>query len=239
MEGHRLVARIAADRLTPRAKAEVAKLLAPEETLESVASWADAIRPQRKESGPWHYINLPVTAPRGDWVPYCPAEGCVLRKTEELIAYLKNGRGSREERAEALKFLVHFIGDLHQPLHSGDRHDRGGNEVPVMVNGAPGNLHYAWDTLLVRALLQKDPAFERDPARTIGRWSRWRMGRGTVAHWVWESHDVARDRAYRTLPPERPAVLGDSYAGAALPAIRKQIQRGGIRLGCLLNEIWP
>lgn len=162
-----------------------------------------------------------------------------MRKTNELIAYLKSSSGSRTERAEALKFLVHFVGDLHQPLHAGDNHDRGGNDLKVVLNGQPSNLHSAWDTALVVALESREPEFAKDPGRKLSWWTRCRMRRGDVLRWTWESHDRSRDVAYSEAPPERPAVLADTYLSAAMPTVRQQIQRGGIRLGKVLNGIWP
>ncbi len=128
-EGHRLIAEIAERRLNQKALAAVAALLGPGETLQSVSAWADEVRPDRKETTTWHYINIPLTAPKADYRTYCPATGCVAGIIGEMESRLRNPSLSKKERYEALKFLVHFVGDLHQPLHCGDRGDRGDRTV--------------------------------------------------------------------------------------------------------------
>lgn len=238
-EGHRVVAHIAAGQLNKHARAEVARLLEAGETLESVASWADEIRPQRRETGPWHYINIPVGDKSGDWKPYCPAEGCVVQKLDALIAYLKSSSGSRVERAEALKFLVHFVGDMHQPLHTGDNRDRGGNDVKTIFRDQPWNLHSVWDTALVEEVEKREPAFREQPGRGLNWFSRCLMRRGRTDKWMWESRDQSRDVAYSLLSAERPAPITESYLATATPVVRKQLKRGGVRLAKVLNQIWP
>jgi len=238
-EGHRIVAQIAAAQVNKHAQSEIAKLLDPAETMESIASWADEIRPQRPATGPWHYINLPISIKAGDWKQYCPPEGCSVGKIGELVAYLKSPAGSRTERAEALKFLIHLVGDLHQPLHSGDNHDRGGNDLRITHNGRPGNLHSLWDGALVVELEKQEPGFANDPAHGLGWFSRYRMRGGDAAKWAWQAHDESKRYAYGKLPADRPAAITEAYMRAATPTVRRQLQRGGIRLGKILNQIWP
>lgn len=234
-EGHRLIASIASLHLNAKAQAGVARLLASGETLESIASWADEIRPQRKETSTWHYINLPVANPQGPWQPFCPETGCVVRIVDEMKARLADPAQPAAARAEALKFLVHFTADLHQPLHAGDRADRGGNDLPVVFNNRPTNLHSLWDTpLLERAASQ--PGFRQRLARKAGYFERRRIQKGTPADWAWQAHDVSRDAAYAPLPAARPALLGEEYVRTAAPAVELQLKRAGLRLARLLNE---
>ncbi len=234
-EGHRLIASLAALHLNARAQAEISRLLQPGETLESIASWADEIRPQRKETSTWHYINLPVASPHGPWQPFCPASGCVVRIVSEMQARLADRTQPAAARAEALKFLVHFTADLHQPLHAGDRGDRGGNDLPVVFRNRPTNLHSLWDTPLVeRAAAQ--PGFRQRLFRKAGFFERRRLQQGTPAGWAWQAHDVSRDAAYAPLPAARPAVLGDDYVRTAAPAVELQLRRAGLRLARLLND---
>lgn len=235
-EGHRLIAEIAERRLNAKARAEVAALLDSGETLQSIASWADDVRLDRKETSTWHYINIPVTASAPEWRKYCPATGCVVEVIPRMIEKLKERSLPKAERAEALKFLVHFAGDLHQPLHCGDKGDRGGNDVQVIFRDRPANLHSVWDTPLLQRMLEKDPALGQRLAKGPGAWAARGMRKGGPQDWVWDSHAASRDVAYANLPAARPAVLDANYELKAAPVIQQQLLRGGVRLAALLND---
>ena len=234
------MAAIAAKHLKPAAAARVQELLSEGETLESISAWADKVRPDRPETATWHYINISVKEVRDgstpdQWKKFCTATGCVTGRIEELAARLGNNSLDRAQRAETLKFLVHFVADMHQPLHAGDRGDRGGNDVAVVYRGRATNLHSVWDTPLVMDWLAANPGLLSKIERGPGFWARRRMDNGTIVDWAWESHDVAREVAYGNLPAARPAMLGDDYLAAAGPAIVRQIERAGMRLARLLN----
>lgn len=165
--GHRLVGELAGRHLTPAAQAEVHALLAgePNPTLGGVAYWADALRdnePDRfKQTSPWHYVNYPLG--QCDFVPVrdCPDGNCVIGAIEKQRAILADRTQPREARRDALKFLVHLVGDIHQPMHAGNRDDLGGNKFQISlrtdvqpeayarkkyVDGIMGtNLHSVWD----------------------------------------------------------------------------------------------
>jgi len=226
-EGHRVVARLAEANLNAKARAAVLELLGG--PMADVSTWADEVRPQRRETGPWHYINIPVDASRTSSTAFCPKEGCVSGKIDELVKTLTSST-NREERIEALKFLIHFAGDMHQPLHAGEKQDRGGNDTKVVYFGQSFNLHRVWDT----ELLARMDADENHLAKTLqlSRGKSRRLARGAVEDWVWESHDVARDTAYKNLTVN----LAGDYQQAAEPVLRLQLQRGGARLARLINE---
>jgi hypothetical protein len=236
-EGHAIMGAIAERHLTPEARAAVARLLEPGETLASVGSWADEVRGERRETSTWHYINLPVTEPRGDWRARCPQTGCVISIIPEMMGRLRDPALDRAAKAEALKFLIHFVADLHQPLHTGDRGDRGGNDVAVVFRDRPSNLHSVWDTPILLWMMEQDPALRGRLVRGVSYWTRRRMQQGSVEDWAWEAHSISRDVAYRNLPAGDPAVLGEDYARAVAPVIERQLQRGGVRLARLLNEV--
>lgn len=235
LQGHRLVAEIAWKHTTAAAKAEIAKLLPEGETVITVAPWADEIRPQRRETAPWHYINIPIDAPRGEWRPYCPGNQCIITAVERFEARLADRQLSAAEREEALRFLVHFVGDLHQPLHCGDRRDRGGNDVPVVFRARPTNLHSIWDTPLVAETLRREGVRER-LLRKADVEEFERATAGGPQQWVWDSHSASRDVAYAALPPGRPALLDDEYAQQAYPVIERQLRLAGLRLAAMLNR---
>jgi hypothetical protein len=235
-DGHRLIAAIATQYLTSQTRSSIESLLEPGETPESVSTWADEIRNARQETSTWHYINIPVTERRGDWKRFCPDSGCVPSIVLAMAAKLKDTRLSRAERAEALKFLIHFVGDLHQPLHAGDRGDRGGNDVPVVFLGRAGNLHSLWDTSLLAWAIEREPSLKDRLISPVSGSGQKQLSRGSIADWAWQSRDLARDVAYAFLPSERPAKLEADYGGKALPSIELQLRRAGLRLARLLND---
>jgi hypothetical protein len=232
--GHIIVAQIAADQLTDQARAAVGDLLAGR-SLAQVSCWADEVRPARPETRRWHYADIPRLAvtydPKRDCAP-TPEGDCIIAAIVRSLSTLKHGTRPREERAEALRFLVHLLGDLHQPLHCADDHDRGGNEVTVTFLDGSDNLHGVWDTGLVGELMRVDPAMT---ARLI-RAAREDRGarRGTIVEWALESHAVAVERVYGTIPADRQ--LRATYVDAQRPTVEQALRRAGVRLATALNR---
>ncbi len=230
--GHRVVARIAAGRLTPATRNQVRYLLG-ESSLAEVSTWADEIRSSRPETSPWHYVNIPVIDSVYRPERHC-RPGCVISATEEQLAILADRSRSRSERAEALKWVVHFVGDLHQPLHAGDRGDRGGNDVTVWFKGRRTNLHSLWDSRLLESYGTSEQEFVTELEREARTRDIAGITAGTVADWALESHDVSRDYVYPELPMW--LFVTHRYADNAEPIIREQMLRGGVRLAALLEE---
>lgn len=146
--GHRLTARLAGKHLTPETLAAVKVLLNDGETIGDVSLWADQHKREIKGSAPWHYVNVPIDEPRYD-AKLCPKGGCVISKLAKFRAILKDKTKPREERQKALRFVLHFLGDLHQSLHVGDNYDRGGNSTQVRFFQRGSNFHAVWDTGLI------------------------------------------------------------------------------------------
>ncbi|MBA3972719.1 MAG: hypothetical protein C0504_00720 [Candidatus Solibacter sp.] len=235
-EGHIIIGKLASLHLSSQARSQVAALLNPGETLESVSTWADEVRSNRPESSTWHYINIPITA-NSSWRKYCPDSGCVVSIIPGMERRLADRSLSRDQRREALFFLVHFIADLHQPMHIADMGDRGGNDVPTVYNSYAGNLHGTWDTGLILGYKQTDAAMFDRIALRAGFWERRRITRGGPEQWIWEAHAISRDVAYPDLPKQRPALLGQDYARAARPHVERQLRRAGLRTASVLNRI--
>src|ERR1700719_2925000 len=145
-EGHDLIARIAETQLTPEVHSKVAAILGPGVSMVSVASWADETRRSRPETAPWHYIDIPIGQRHRDMARDCPKGDCVIQKIEDFEAILRDPNAPAPQRREALMFVIHFVGDMHQPLHSSDNKDKGGNDVRVMFNDRNMNLHSLWDS---------------------------------------------------------------------------------------------
>jgi hypothetical protein len=235
-EGHEVVAIIAERHLNARARERVRQILGPEVSLAAVSTWADEIRPSRPETAPWHYIDIPLNASAIDPARDCQDGDCVTAVITRFVAVLRDNASSPDAKSEALKFVVHFVADLHQPLHCADNHDRGGNDVHVTFFGQNANLHSVWDTLLIERIDPDAESYAKrlDAALTDSDLSK--FDRGSVENWALESHAVAQKVAYGTLPPGETLDVGTDYLRAAAPAVDLQLQKAGIRLAFVLNE---
>lgn len=226
--------------LTPVAKAHIRELLNPGESLEQFASWADDIRPRRLETSRWHFIDIPITARHtgpDDWKAYCPHDDCVVAQINRMMIRVRDHSLSRDQRREALFFLIHFVGDVHQPLHAGENQDRGGGRVPVVLNTQNFNLHIFWDSEVLNEAYERHPGLRAKIRKRPGFWTRFRTKQGTPASWAWESEAQARKVAYGELPAGRPARITDDYVRRSAPVAVKQIRAGGLRLGRVLNRV--
>lgn len=238
-KGHRIVGHLAAAELSPRASAEVARLLAgePDPTLAGVANWADDLRDLDPELGRrssrWHYINFPrgqcTYAPPRD----CPDGNCVIAAINRNFLVVSDRKRADAERREALKFLVHFVGDVHQPLHAGDRPDKGGNDFQVNYRGEGWHLHSVWDSLIIRgrrldpalhaSTLRRQPPLPHDPARS---------SQTPALDWALEScRIVAQGALY---PPKH--VIDDAYLDTHRPLVERRLRQAGSRLAAMLNH---
>lgn len=242
---HEVIAVIAEQNLTPEARGEIRRLLGPGTTLASVAAWADRIRPQRPETAPWHYINYPLDRDEPDFDVMETERGNVVWATAHFAGVLADPKTGMEERREALKFLVHFIGDLHQPLHVGAEEDRGGNLVPVLWRGRPTNLHAVWDGRIFSGRPDETHLWGRRLQRGLTEEEKAEIASGTPYDWMVESGLIARRYAYSHLPEPPPGEeedfrpeLSGEYAEMMQPHFKDQLLRAGLRLGRLLNEIF-
>lgn len=233
--GHRLVVEIAWDHLTPDTRAAVSALLAGQ-PLGAASVWADSIRSSRRDTGPLHYVNIPAGASAWNAARYCPDGACVVGAVEKYRTILADRSAPAADRAEALRFLLHFVGDMHQPLHVGDRGDRGGNDVKVTWRDRSTNLHAAWDGDLLRAWAPSEGRYLKSLRQRIARMSaaeRAAAAEGSVAGWAMDGTATSRDVVYR-LPPGN--ALDSEYLRRAGPAIDLALIHAGLRLARLLNE---
>ena len=236
-EGHNLVARLAAAHLTPVAAERVAEILGPGTTLQSISSWPDQIRHDRADTGPWHYIDIPIDKPRLDMARDCPKGDCVIAKIEDFQKVVVDPAATAAQRKEALMFLVHFVGDMHQPLHCSDNQDKGGNGVKLDFFGRNSNLHSAWDSALLGRIGKEDELFTLFSADLTDKQAR-KLGKGTVEEWAEQSHKAAQKVVYGKLPKSPaggPVKVDAAYERLADPLIKAQIEKAGARLAALLN----
>jgi hypothetical protein len=248
-QGHRLVGLLAAERLTAIARRNVTWLLGPE-TLADVSSWADQYLVGNYQTFYWHFLNIPGEATSYDRDRDCPRQPGVGSDTRadkwrdcavDRILYNKERLADttldRADRATALKFLVHVVGDLHQPFHAlGVGH--GGNDIPVSVFGSdtcgnsPCNLHGVWDSGLIAHRGLDDERYLSALRDLIGQ-SRWQgQPAGTPAEWAMQSHDLGN--AALVSPHGR---VDEAYYRAQIPIVDRRLALAGVRLAALLNEV--
>jgi len=236
-EGHALVARIAEAQLTAGARAKVVEILGPGSTMASVSSWPDEIRRNRPETGPWHYVDIPIDKPGLDMARDCPDGKCVIGVIAAMRTKLRDPALPADQRREALMFVIHFIGDMHQPLHSSNNGDHGGNQVHIVFQDQPGNLHGLWDSGLLARMGKEDDLFPRLSAASARR--RKKFAKGTVSDWAEQAHKLAQQMVYGKLPggePGAPLVIGAEYERQADQLIELQIERAGARVAAVLNQ---
>lgn len=230
--GHALVASLAERQLSPKARAQIAQLLPdqPEPRLAMIASWADEIRgePQYRETGALHYVNFAGEC-RSDPPRDCPDGQCVMAAIDRYASVLGDTSKPLAERAEALKFLVHFVGDVHQPLHSGHRNDRGGNQFQVNLLGEGTNLHRVWDhDVLADAGLEFSQYHEYLAQTPL-------PPPGTLDPVQW-AESACRWTDVQGFYPARPGKLPKSYLETQCPLAQAQVRLAASRLAALLER---
>jgi nuclease S1 len=237
--GHRTIGRIAERHLSPNAKAAIQALLGTE-TLADVSTWADEVRgqPGYEQTGPWHYLNLPpgLTYPAfAQQVQGMTQDNVynVLLRQENILT---DKGASREKRIAALKFIVHFVGDLHQPMHVSRAEDKGGNTIQLNYEGTGTNLHALWDTKLIEHQgLTYDQLAEKYDQVSPAQVSQWQQD--PLMKWIWESYEIS-SRLYAEVDAMKTRSIDDAYYQAHLPIIRERIEQAGVRLAGILNEIF-
>ncbi|MFP7725742.1 S1/P1 nuclease [Lysobacter sp. D1-1-M9] len=234
--GHRLVAALAWDDLTPQARTDIADLLAAEAepSLPGVATWADQVRANDpdlgRRSAPWHYVNIAEHDCRYDAERACAGGDCVVEAINAQAAILADRTQPRAARVQALKFVVHFVGDVHQPQHAGYGDDRGGNDVEVTLPDAHGeddgsNLHALWDSGLLRTAALDEAAYlHRLRAMPLAV-----SADGDAAAWAETSCRIA----VQTYPAQ--AAIAPAYVERWRPVAEAQLRRGGSHLAAMLN----
>jgi nuclease S1 len=256
------VGEIAARYTGPKASAEILGLLRNDRladgrpsgrrTLADVANWADEIKDTEwgKRRGSWHYDDVPLCeAP--DYSKYCRRGRCASAQLARQIEILGNERAAPGQRNEALKWVVHLVGDLHQPLHAANRGDRGGNRVQVSFFGERDNppygaltLHAAWDLSMVRRLIADRGGERAIVSAPVADGDRIAWEKGSISDWTAESHRIARDAVYPPLPVAGSCssrivdvvAIGEAYYAVAAPMIEVQLRKAGVRLARVLNE---
>jgi hypothetical protein len=257
--GHETIARIAYANVRPATRTAIRRVLADQALLGSpecpardvaeASYWADCVKPLKDAAGvsrfgyafSWHYQNVDVCKPF-DLGTACKDGNCVSAQIDRQAATLRAPGASRADRVKALAFLLHFAGDLHQPLHAGDKGDLGGNNIAAAYGiYAPRrfNIHSVWDgPLAERAITSGASLVRRYPAAT-----RTRLGAGDTAAWSRENWAVSRDFVYASAlggdpcgPSPARTQLDDTTIARLAPVLRQQVLKGGLRLARLLDR---
>jgi len=253
-QGHRLVGLIAAERLTPVAKQNVAWLL-DGQTLADVASWADTLTGDQVQTSYWHYLNIPPDASGYDRDRDCPRQpgveagsrgdrwrDCVVDRIAYWEERLGDAKLDRADRATALKFIVHFVGDLHQPFHALGV-GRGGNDVKVRVfdqancgsdpaRPSPCNLHSVWDSRLIGRRALEDGPYLAELRSVINKKGFGTLPVGTPAQWAEQSFRLAKEAL---VTPD--TNIDEAYYRRHITVIDERLSLGGVRLAAELNRI--
>ena len=257
--GHQTIARIAMANVRTSTAWAVRRILAdqrllgtpecPAATPAEAAVWADCVKPLKDAAGQprfgyaftWHFQDVNICAPF-DLTPACATGDCVSAQIGKDVQALRDPATPRRERVTALAFLLHFVGDLHQPLHAGEKGDQGGNKLAAAYGiYAPKrfNLHSIWDGPLAERAITTGPSLVRryPPAE------RRRLQAGTVEDWSRESWRVAHDVVYASAlggDPCRPSpaavTLDEATIERIVPPARLEVKRGGLRLAKLLDQ---
>lgn len=266
-DGHRTVARITEQLLQPQVRETVTALLASDPShltkhdIASESTWADAYKYAKSSNDPhapkrgrkWHYINLQIKNPDMDKACYgFPAlsagtvasqgtsRDCIVNKIAQFAHELAQADTPKYEKRLALKFLIHLVGDLHQPLHAADNHDRGGNSVHVSgITHRSATLHHAWDTVFVRKLGKKLPQLAQSLLAHITPEQLKAWQQGNARDWAWESFRIAKSEVYGRLPHQdyrHLQHLDAAYVSNAKAVVEQQLSKAGVRLAWLLNR---
>jgi len=231
--GHEAIAAIAYAHLSPAARAAASSLLGGDAMLVLNASWADEIRDKRPETAVWHYVNIPLTQAAYDPHRDCPDGQCVVGQIERDATILGDAHAAKSARAEALRFLIHFVTDAHQPLHVADNRDHGGNDAIVYLNHRRTNLHHVWDQDVVLAWGSNAGEVARRIDASLSAREIAAGSSGTPADWANESLADAKTIYAQLNGPGLPA----DYAQRQRALTRDRLAKAGLRLAALLNRI--
>ena len=241
---HRVVAAIADTELSGLSRARVRQILGEGESLDEAANWPDEMRADpapfwQKTASPWHYVTL-----NGTSYDHAPPEGDALEALGRFSRILRDRNSSLADKQLALRFIVHLVGDLHQPLHAGKCCDKGGNDVKVTWFGKPTNLHAVWDAQIVD---DEQLSFSELAAKL----ERHISDRELIAWWDtnprdWVSESAAiRDTLYPPATPKNPAgeaapvaELSYAYVHKFTPVMEQRLAQAGVRLAAYLNAIF-
>ena len=231
--GHRIVAILADQQLTDQAREEVRKLLPAGTTLADAAVWPDKEGRRITELDRLHHVSIPDDAPGYDQERDCKARNCRVEALNWFTAVIADPKAPINLRLIALRYVAHLVADMHQPLHTGRREDRGGTEITVSYRAETTNLHLFWDLNLVEIEegIPEELAKKLDESITEKQRTKWQSG--DPKKWTNESFCLSRSNAYAV---GESLELSDEYVATALTIVRRRLVQAGVRLAWLLNN---
>jgi len=230
-KGHRTIAMIADKHLNPEVR-KVALSYLGNETFSEASTWADEHRSPK--DSPWHYINLPLGLSHDEFIKMVKeSKNNVYTAILQTEAILKDNSSSNEKKNEALKFLIHFIGDAHQPMHVSRKEDKGGNDIQVRFEGKGTNLHSLWDSGLIdfegQTETQMTSSYDTATPTEIKKWQS-----DDPAEWLWESYQISSELYAGVKSGQK---IDKAYYDKYIPVIHQRVNMAGIRLAGELNKI--
>ncbi len=234
-EGHSTIAVVAQNHLTPKAKQAVANILG-NQPMSSISSYADEYRRSHPETAGWHFLNLELGLSQDQFRQYVLQQTTpnVYIEINQEIKELSDPATPPAKKKFDLEFLIHFVGDAHQPMHVSRAEDRGGNDIHVTYDGQSTDIHKVWDGLLLK---DDQPDFSRLAAKvdqaTSAQIQQWQ--KDDVIQWLWESYQ-ASSTVYATV--HRGMTLDQTYYSANIKTAENRLEMGGIRLAGVLNSIF-
>jgi len=231
--GHRVVGEVAALHLTENAKKEIDQLLKGM-SLAVASTYADEIKSERSfdKYRSWHYVNIPFDKNYSEITP--KEEGDIIQGIQECIEVLKNKDATQEDKAFYLKLLIHFIGDLHQPMHLGLEEDKGGNDFQVRWFNEGTNLHRVWDSNMIDSYQMTYTELTSNLPR-ISEAEKQKIQEGTLLEWVEQERALTKEVYKSAKIGEK---LGYRYMYDHFSTVKSQLQKGGLRLAKILNDIF-
>ena len=231
--GHRTTGKIAEKHLTKKAKRQINELLKGE-SLAFVSTYGDEIKSDKKYNDfyTWHYVNMPLDS-RYE-VSEKNSKGDLVTGINKCISILKDDTSSLEDKTVYLKMLVHLMGDLHQPMHIGRKDDKGGNTIQVQWFGKGTNLHRVWDENMIEQWKMSYLELA-DNTEVLTKLQIKAIQEGTIIDWVHDTHKLSKI-AYASV--QTGENLRYRYSYDHFSTVRKQLQKSGIRLAKLLNDIF-
>ena len=233
--GHRIIGEIAERQLTPEIKEIVYDIL-DGESLASVSTWPDEMRsnPEFDKFGKWHYVNLPLDK---EYTEIEHTQENVVTIINKAISILKSPSADKETKKFYLKYLVHLVGDIHQPMHTGRYEDYGGSKIRVKFKGRKGqetntNLHVLWDTSLIDDFKM---SYTEWSTHLINKNRNTVLEQKGAVDWTYESHQYAK-QIYKDTP--QGISLSYDYVYKYQPVLEERLFLAGKRLGLLINEIF-
>ena len=231
-KGHRAIATIAQKHLTSNTAYVVSAYLKGE-GMADVATWADENR--NNKTAPWHFLNLPLGLTHNQFVKLVTeSDNNVYSAILKTEASLKDKNLTPDQKNEALKYLIHLVGDAHQPMHVSRKEDKGGNTIQVRFDNKGTNLHSLWDSKLIdrEGLSEADIARTYDAA-TPAQIKQWQSD--SPMEWIWESYQISSELYAQVKPGQQ---IDEAYYQKYIPVIRKRIDQAGIRLAGELNKLF-